>query len=97
MIFIDDEPWPPSIHGTGSEDFLNQAFGMQKNAYLYNGSSIYGHETEGYQCSYVFYPTNPIRFSKSVRASIEHGHANHLSNEYSSVAGVRHKSFFELT
>ncbi len=86
MIFIDGEEWPPSIHGTGSEDFLNQAFGMQPNAYLYNGSSIYEHETEGYQTSYVFYVTNPVRFTKSVRASIEHGHGNHLSNEYSSVA-----------
>lgn len=86
MIFIDGEPWPPSIHGTGSEDALNQAFGMQPNAYLYNGSSIFEHETEGYQSSYIFYVTNPIRFTKSIRASIEHGHGNHLSNEFSSVA-----------
>ncbi len=86
MIFIDDEPWPPGIHGTGSEDALNQAFGMQSNAYLYNGSSIFESETEGYQTSYVFYVTNPVRFTKSIRASIEHGHANHLSNEFSSVA-----------
>ena len=86
MFFIDGESWPPSLHGTGSEDFLNQAFGMQPNAYLYNGSSIFEHETEGYQTSYVFYPTNPVRFKKSIRVSIEHGHANQLSNEYSSVA-----------
>lgn len=86
MFFIDGEEWPPSLHGTGSEDFLNQAFGMQPNAFLYNGSSIFEHQTEGYQTSYVFYPVNPVRFSKSIRASIEHGHANHLSNEYSSVA-----------
>lgn len=86
MIFIDDEPWPPSIHGTGSEDALNQAFGMQDNAYLFNGSSIYEHNTAGYQTSYVFYATNPVRFRKSIRVSIEHGHGNHLANEYSSVA-----------
>lgn len=86
MIFIDGEPWPPSLHGTGSEDALNQAFYMQPNAFLYNGSSIYEGHTEGYQTSYVFYVTNPVRFSRSIRASIEHGHANHLSNEYASVA-----------
>lgn len=86
MFFIDGEAWPPSLHGTGSEDFLNQAFGMQPNAFLYNGSSIYEHETEGYQTSYVFYAVNPVRFRTKIRASIEHGHANHLSNEYSSVA-----------
>jgi len=86
MYFIDGEPWPPSIHGTGSEDALNQAYGMQRNAFLYNGSSIYEHDTGGYQTSYVFYITNPVRFRSSLRASIEHGHANHLSNEYSSAA-----------
>ncbi len=86
MIFIDGEPWPPSIHGTGTEDAINQAFGMQPNAYLYNGTSIFEDDTKGYNTSYVFYVTNPVRFTKSIRASIEHGHGNHLSNEYSSVA-----------
>jgi len=97
MYFIDGEPWPPSLHGTGSEDALNQAYGMQRNAYIYNGSSVYENDTGGYQTSYVFYITNPVRFRKSLRASIEHGHANHLSNEYSSVAywyqREPHKSF----
>jgi len=86
MYFIDGEPWPPSIHGTGSEDTFNQAYGMQRNAFIYNGSSIFENDTNGYQTSYIFYLTNPIRFQKSIRASIEHGHANHQSNEYSSVA-----------
>ena len=86
MYFVDGEPWPPSLHGTGSEDALNQAYGMQRNAYIYNGSSIFEEDTGGYQTSYVFYITNPVRFRTSLRASIEHGHANHLSNEYSSVA-----------
>ena len=97
MYFIDGEPWPPSLHGTGSEDALNQAYGMQRNAYLFNGSSIYEEDTGGYQTSYVFYIANPVRFRESLRASIEHGHANHLSNEYSSVAywyqREPHKSF----
>ena len=97
MYFIDGEPWPPSLHGTGSEDALNQAYGMQRNAYIYNGSSIYEDDTGGYQTSYVFYITNPVRFRSSLRASIEHGHANHLSNDYSSVAywyqREPHKSF----
>lgn len=86
MFFIDGEEWPPSIHGTGSEDAFNHAYGMQRNAYLFNGSSIYEMDTGGYQTSYVFYLTNPVRFQKSLRASIEHGHGNHLSNEYASVA-----------
>ena len=86
MIFIDGEPWPPSLHGTGSEDALNQAYGMQPNAYLFNGSSIYEEYTGGYQTSYVFYASNPVIFTRSIKASFDHGHGNHLSNEYASVA-----------
>jgi hypothetical protein len=97
MIWIDGYKWPPDLHGTGSEDYLNQAYGMQKNAYLMNGSSIHEHETEGYQTSYVFHLTNPMRFNKEIKVTIEHGHGNHLANEMSSVAYwyqmEPHKSF----
>lgn len=41
MIWIDGYKWQPDLHGTGSEDYLNQAWGMQDNAFLFNGSSIY--------------------------------------------------------
>ena len=41
MIWVDGYKWPPELHGTGSEDYLNQAWGMQPNAYLHNGSSIF--------------------------------------------------------
>ena len=78
--------WPPDLHGTGSEDYFNQAWGMQDNAFLRNGSSIYEKNTGGYQTSYVFHLENPVRFRKSIRATIEHGHGNHLCNEVSSVA-----------
>ncbi len=84
MIWVDGYKWPPDLHGTGSEDYLNQAWGMQDNAFLMNGSSIYEQNTGGYQTSYVFHLTNPVRFSESIRATIEHG--NHLANEMSSVA-----------
>ena len=86
MIWVDGYKWPPDLHGTGSEDYLNQAWGMQDNAFLMNGSSIYEHNTGGYQTSYVFHLTNPVRFRKSLRATIEHGHGNHLANEMASVA-----------
>ena len=28
MIFIDDDTWPPSLHGTGTEDYFNDAWGF---------------------------------------------------------------------
>lgn len=99
MIWIDGYKWPPDLHGTGSEDYFNQAWGMQDNAFLRNGSSIFEgntlhadgvklwrHGYGGYQTSYVHHIENPIRFQKEIKVTIEHGHANHLTNEMSSVA-----------
>lgn len=99
MIWVDGYHWPPDLHGTGSEDYLNQAWGMQENAFLRNGSSIFEGGTihrgdarlmpwsvGGYQTSYVFHLENPVRFKKEIKVTIEHGHGNHLANEMSSVA-----------
>ncbi|MCP4645713.1 MAG: DUF2961 domain-containing protein [bacterium] len=86
MIWVDGYKWPPDLHGTGSEDYLNQAWGMQPNAFMRNGSSIYEPHTNGYQTSYVHHIENPVRFRKTLKATIEHGHGNHLCNEMSSVA-----------
>ena len=97
MIWIDGYKWPPELHGTGSEDYLNHAWGMQDNAFMRNGSSIHESNTNGYQTSYVHHLENPIRFQKEIKVTIEHGHGNHLSNEMSSVAywyqTEPHKSF----
>ncbi len=86
MIWVDGYKWPPDLHGTGSEDYLNQAWGMQPNAFARNGSSIFERDTDGYQTSYVFHLENPVRFRKEIKVTIEHGHGNHLANEMSSVA-----------
>ena len=86
MIWVDGYRWPPDLHGTGSEDYLNQAWGMQDNAFLRNGSSIFEHHTAGYQTSYVLHLENPVRFRKEVKVTIEHGHGNHLANEMASTA-----------
>lgn len=98
MIWIDGYKWPPDLHGTGSEDYFNQAWGMQPNAFLHNGSSIFEGGTvpapevelyrgdSGYQTSYVFHIENPVRFMQEIKVTIEVGHANHLANEVSSVA-----------
>ena len=59
MIWVDGYKWPPDIHGTGSEDYLNQAWGMQRNAFLRNGSSIFEEDTGGYQSSYVLHLEKP--------------------------------------
>ena len=35
---------------------------------------------------FLEYMENPIHFKREIKATIEHGHANHLANEMSSVA-----------
>jgi len=90
MFFIDGETWPPSLHGTGSEDYFSQAWGMHDKAYPYSGTSIHEHDpdrpTRKMCTSYRFHIEDPVCFEKSLRMSIEHGHANLQSNDYSSVA-----------
>lgn len=85
MIFIDGETMP-SIVGTGSEDYFNHAWGMQKNASLYSGTIIHESTVPGYQVSYRFHITDPIHFKKSIKVTMEHGHANHLSDDWASTA-----------
>lgn len=86
MIFVDEDTWPPSIHGTGTEDYFNHAWGMQNNAFLTNGSVIHESIVPGYQVSYRFHLTDPVRFKNRIRVTIEHGHANHLSDDWASTA-----------
>lgn len=89
MWAIDGEKWPFSLHGTGTEDFFNTAYGPDK---------IYSHPYFGLakvpnrggwlgktHC-YRFFIEDPICFDKSLKASIEHGHANNLTLDLSTVA-----------
>jgi hypothetical protein len=42
MIFIDGEPWPPRLHGTGTEDYFNTAFcPTQEFSAAYHGLTLY--------------------------------------------------------
>ncbi len=86
MIWVDGYHWPPDLHGTGSEDYLGHAWGMQANAFLRNGTSLHEAHTGGYQTSYVLHLENPVHFREQIKVTIEHGHANHLANEMSSTA-----------
>ena len=86
MIFIDGETWPPSFHGTGTEEIFgggacpNIPYAGPYTGYLRVENADYHGETT----SYRFYVADPIRFQKSIRMTIEHGHANNFANNYSS-------------
>jgi hypothetical protein len=91
MIFIDGDRWPPALHGTGTEDYFNTAFSprCEFNA-PYQGITVYSGSDEwpwrGKNSMYRFHVEDPIMFERSIRVTIEHGHANNLSNDYSSTA-----------
>ena len=88
MFFIDGEK-TPSINGTGSEDYFLGAydFGGKAFSYAFYGAPVVGEEKAGSRSSvYRFHLDSPITFSKSIRATIEHGHANGRSDNYFSVA-----------
>ncbi|MCC6174488.1 MAG: DUF2961 domain-containing protein [Chloroflexi bacterium] len=90
MIFVDGESFPPSLHGTGTEDYFCAAYCYPTGKYdgPYHGISLAG-DTENYQgkwTTYRFHIEDPITFERSIRVSIEHGHGNTQANDYSSVA-----------
>jgi hypothetical protein len=91
MIFVDGEPWPPRLHGTGSEDYFNTAF-CPKEEYCapYHGLTVYSGTADwpwrGQNSLYRFHVEDPIRFEREIRVTIEAGHDNELANDYSSTA-----------
>ena len=88
MFFVDGETLP-SINGTGSEDYFLGAwdFGSHPFAYGLVGAPVKGEEHAGSRSSvYRFHLDSPIPFTKSLRATIEHGHANARSDNFFSVA-----------
>jgi hypothetical protein len=88
MFFVDGEKLP-SINGTGSEDYFLGAwdFGNHPFSYALFGAPVKGQEVAGGRSSvYRFHLDSPITFTKSLRATIEHGHANVRSDNFFSVA-----------
>jgi hypothetical protein len=59
---------------------------MQENAFLMNGSALHESVIPGYQVSYRFHLADPIHFTKRLAVTLEHGHANHLADDWSSTA-----------
>lgn len=89
MFFVDGEK-QASIHGTGTEDYFNTSW-CPRSVYLtpfYGYPRVSSYETGWLYRThlYRFHITDPIYFSKSLKATIEHGHANTLTLDLSSVA-----------
>ena len=88
MIFIDGEPWPPSLHGTGTEDYVNVSWcPTQEYSAPYHGLILGGKDNwKGKITYYRYHIQDPVMFSKSIKVTIEHGHSNHRSDDWSSTS-----------
>ena len=98
MIFIDGVT-SPQITGTGSEDYYLGAwcyggcginpFGGTRPTFAYQryGNPMNGGDDRGAKWMvYRFHTDSPITFEKSIKATIESGHANHRSDNFYTVA-----------
>lgn len=88
MVFVDGEGWPPSIHGTGSEEIFGGG-ASPKHAYTgpYTGFHLVeSPQYDGRVAMYRWYVHDPIHFSRSLRWTVEHGHGNNFAVDYASVA-----------
>jgi len=90
MIFVDGAKWPPTYPGTGHEEIFNSGccpdsefWGPYTGFYLIE--NLHG-DFGGKNQMYRFYVNDPVRFQKSIRVTVEHGHANNFENDYTSTA-----------
>jgi hypothetical protein len=88
MIFIDGDP-QPVINGTGTEDYYNGAWDFYGNAFanMRQGAPyvIDPERTGGRYCLYRWHTESFITFEKSIKVTIEHGHANDRADNFYSV------------
>ena len=90
MIYIDDdvEKGVPTLHGTGTEDYVNQAWAQRQKYFApYHGTITTGGLNWWGKISYYRYHIeDPIYFNKKIVVTIEHGHDNHRKDDWSSTA-----------
>jgi hypothetical protein len=93
MIFVDGDA-KPTIVGTGSEDYFlgSWDFGGRDGAIPF-GHQLYGaplivnaERTGGRYCCYRWHGDNPVTFARSLKHTMEHGHANDRGDNFFSCA-----------
>lgn len=72
FFFIDGEE-VPSLQGTGSEDYFNDAWGFRERTSPWFGQPRWqGYLAGDSGCAYRWHVLDPVSFSKSLRVEIEH-------------------------
>lgn len=72
-LFYVDGAQKPQIYGTGTEDYINEAWGLRVSSGLWFGTPIAEGERVGARLTgYRWHVPDPIPFTKSLWAGIEH-------------------------
>jgi hypothetical protein len=102
MIYVDGAE-QPQLQGTGSEDYFCGAWAYSEpfsNLYFGCPLIVGGHVRNALWNVYRYHLEDPIPFTKSIKVTIEHGHANNRKDDFSSVAywyqNEPHKAFSPL-
>ncbi|MEG1706336.1 MAG: DUF2961 domain-containing protein, partial [Clostridia bacterium] len=87
VIFIDGDP-TRTLYGTGTEDYVCQAWCPTENySAPYHGLILGGKDNwKGKISYYRYHITDPVTFEKDIRVTIEHGHNNNRSDDWSTTA-----------
>jgi hypothetical protein len=69
--------WPPELHGTGTEAYVNMAWcPRQSYSVHYHGIIASGGENwKGKLTYYRYHIQDPVMFESSIHVTIDHGHA----------------------
>ena len=89
MIFVDGDRFPGSLHGTGTEEIFGQCWGLQDIQFPRFGTTVFNADHKDWEGQWTMYrhrDRDPIPFRKNIRVTVEHGHNNHRSDDYSSTA-----------
>lgn len=82
-FFVDDEAFPPSWHGTGTEDYFRCGW------YFHGGPTtrpLYGLlDNARPKVAYRFHVADRVNFNRAARIGFEHGHQNDYLGPYSGV------------
>ncbi|HEV2472923.1 MAG TPA: glycoside hydrolase family 172 protein, partial [Chthonomonadales bacterium] len=86
MFFVDDDP-ALTMNGTGTEDYLNDAWALRGYCSPLSGDALQGTWGENPQLyGYRLHLTDYVPFQRNARFTLEHGTGNNCSGLYRSVA-----------
>jgi hypothetical protein len=88
-LFYIDGVDEPTLLGTGSEDYFNNAYGMRRTVTPYYGATVSESRAIGSRCTnYRWHIEDPIVFDRSLKVAIEHSYGRQNDGNADQVSSV---------